>query len=85
MPAVIGLVAGLAAGAYLAVEHGLDHFVWTSVPEQFGWSEPAGWWVVLVLVAGAVGVFAASNLPGHGGRIRILCSGRLLGGPERHP
>jgi H+/Cl- antiporter ClcA len=67
LAAVVGLGAGLAAVAYLAVEHGLDHLVWTSVPEQFGWSEPAAWWVVLVLVCGAVGVFAASKLPGHGG------------------
>ncbi|MGB8022040.1 MAG: chloride channel protein [Candidatus Nanopelagicales bacterium] len=67
LAAVVGLGAGLAAVAYLAVEHGLDHLVWTSVPEQFGWSEPAAWWVVLVLVAGALGVFAASKLPGRGG------------------
>ena len=67
LAAAVGLGAGLAAVAYLAVEHGLDHVVWTSVPEQFGWSEPAAWWVVLVLVAGALGVFAASKLPGHGG------------------
>ncbi len=67
LASVVGLGAGLVAVAYLAVEHGLDHLVWTSVPEQFGWSEPAAWWVVLVLVAGALGVFAASKLPGHGG------------------
>ena len=65
--ATIGLGAGLAAVAYLAVEHRLDHLVWTWVPEQFGWSEPAAWWVLLVLVAGALGVYGASKLPGHGG------------------
>lgn len=64
---VIGLGAGLAAVTFLAVEHALIHLVWTTVPEYFGWSEPAGWWVVLVLVAGALGVVAASKLPGHGG------------------
>lgn len=67
LASAVGLGAGLAAVAYLAVEHGLDHVVWTSVPEQFGWSEPAAWWVVLVLVAGALGTFAATRLPGHGG------------------
>ena len=67
LAALVGLGAGLAAVAYLSVEHGLDHLVWDSVPEQFGWSEPAAWWVVLVLVAGGLGVFAASKLPGHGG------------------
>jgi H+/Cl- antiporter ClcA len=64
---LVGFGAGLAAVAYLSVEHGLDHLVWTSVPELFGWSEPAAWWVALVLVAGALGTFAASKLPGHGG------------------
>ncbi len=67
LASLVGLGAGLAAVAYLAVEHGLDHIVWTAVPEQFGWSEPAAWWVVLVLVSGALGVVAASKLPGHGG------------------
>ena len=67
LASAVGLGAGLAAVAYLAVEHGLDHIVWTSVPEQFGWSEPAAWWVALVLLAGSLGVYAASKLPGHGG------------------
>lgn len=67
LASLVGLGAGLAAVAFLAIQHGLDHIVWTSVPEQFGWSEPAAWWVVLVLVAGALGVYAASKLPGHGG------------------
>jgi H+/Cl- antiporter ClcA len=64
---LVGLLAGLAAVAYLSVEHGVHDLIWSWVPEQFGWSEPAAWWVVLVLVAGALGVFAASKLPGHGG------------------
>lgn len=67
MAALVGLLSGLAAVAYLAVEHSLDHLVWTSVPDLFGWSEPAAWWVLLVLLAGALGVILASRLPGHGG------------------
>ena len=67
LAAAVGLAAGLAAVAYLALEHGLHHAVWAWVPEQFGWSEPSAWWVVVVLVTGALGVFAANKLPGHGG------------------
>jgi H+/Cl- antiporter ClcA len=67
LASLVGLGAGLAAVAFLAVEHGLDHIVWTSIPDQFGWSEPAAWWVLLVLVAGGLGVYAVSKLPGHGG------------------
>lgn len=67
LASLIGVGAGLAAVAFLAVEHGLEGVIWTSVPEQFGWSEPAAWWVILVLLAGALGVFAASKLPGNGG------------------
>ncbi len=51
----------------LPVENGLENMLWTSVAEQFGWSEPGTWWVVLVLVAGAQGVYAARKIPGHGG------------------
>lgn len=67
LAALVGVSSGLAAVAYLALEHSLDHFVWNSIPERFGWSEPAAWWVVLVLVVGAIGVFLACRLPGHGG------------------
>jgi H+/Cl- antiporter ClcA len=65
--AVIGIAAAGAAVLFVTVEHWLQHVLWHGLPEQFGWEEPAAWWVVGVLVVGAVLVWLATRLPGHGG------------------
>jgi H+/Cl- antiporter ClcA len=64
---VIGLVAAAGAVAFTTVEHWLQHWLWQSLPDRFGWDEPAWWWVIAILMLGAVLTFAASQLPGHGG------------------
>lgn len=63
--AVIGLVSGGAVVGYLAMEHQLQHFLWHTIPDALG-STPA-WWIFTVLIVGAVGVWLAEKLPGHGG------------------
>lgn len=63
--ALVGLLAGGGVVLFLAVEHQLSHVLWTVVPDALGGTP--GWWVVLVLVAGALGVWGALKLPGHGG------------------
>jgi len=63
--AIIGVLAGGGVVLFLAVEHQLQKLFWTTVPDQLGGTP--GWWVFTVLVAGAVGVWAALKLPGHGG------------------
>ncbi len=67
LAAVVGLAAGGGVIAFLAVEHRLHHLLWEAAPEFFGWSEPAAWWIYAVLMLGAVGVWLALKLPGHGG------------------
>lgn len=62
---VVGLLAGAAVIAYLTVEHSLQSLLWDTVPEALG-GTPA-WWVFAVLIVGAVGVWLALKLPGHGG------------------
>jgi H+/Cl- antiporter ClcA len=47
--------------------HDVTHVVWASIPDGLGWSEPAGWYVVLVTGAAGLLVAAACRLPGHGG------------------
>lgn len=63
--AVVGLLAGAGVIAFLAVEHQLQNVLWSTIPDALGGTP--GWWVVLVLLAGAVGVWGALKLPGHGG------------------
>jgi H+/Cl- antiporter ClcA len=64
---VVGLVAGGGAALFVAVEHSLQHWLWNSLPEILGHEVAPAWLVVALLVTGAVLVFAASHLPGHGG------------------
>ena len=62
---IVGVLAGVAVIAYLSVEHALQSLLWETIPEALG-GTPA-WWVFGVLLVGAVGVWAALKLPGHGG------------------
>lgn len=62
---VVGLAAGAGVIAFLAAEHQLQNLLWTTIPDSLG-STP-GWWVFAVLIVGAVGVWGALKLPGHGG------------------
>ncbi len=63
--ALVGVLAGGGVVLFLAVEHQLQNLFWQTIPDQLGGTP--GWWVFTVLVAGAVGVWAALKLPGHGG------------------
>jgi len=67
LAAVIGVGAGAAVVAFLAVEHRVAHLVWETLPETFGATGVPNWWVYVVLILGAVGVWAALKLPGRGG------------------
>jgi H+/Cl- antiporter ClcA len=65
--ALLGVPVALAATLFQTAIHDVIHVVWDVVPQWFGWSEPPGWYVVLVpALAGAL-VAAAIRLPGHGG------------------
>lgn len=62
---VVGLAAGAAVMVFLTVEHYFQTLLWTTVPNLLG-GTPA-WWVYVVLLLGAVGVWVAMKLPGGGG------------------
>ena len=47
--------------------HDLIHFVWEYLPDEFGWDEPAWWYVILVPGLAGLLVAGAVRLPGHGG------------------
>jgi H+/Cl- antiporter ClcA len=65
----LGLVAGTLGLAYVTVEHWLQHFLWTEIPELLGAAEgDVQWWLVLLLpAAGGLLTAAARLLPGDGG------------------
>jgi H+/Cl- antiporter ClcA len=47
--------------------HDVIHLVWDVIPDEFGWSEPSWWYVILVPGLAGLLVAAAVRLPGHGG------------------
>ena len=64
---VVGLLAGLAASVFIKAEDGVRQLLWTDLPDALGYDGTPAWLVVAILVTGALIVYVASQLPGHGG------------------
>jgi H+/Cl- antiporter ClcA len=67
LAALLGFPVAFAAVLFQTAIHDLTHVVWDVVPDEFGWSEPAWWYVILVPGLAGLLVAAAVRLPGHGG------------------
>jgi H+/Cl- antiporter ClcA len=65
--ALLGVPVAFAAVLFQTAIHDVIHFVWEVVPHWLDWSEPAGWYVVLVPGLAGILVALALRLPGHGG------------------
>lgn len=64
---IVGVVSSLGAVAFTVVEHQVQNYLWNTLPTQLGWAAPPWFWVLGVLLAGAVLTWAASHLRGGGG------------------
>jgi H+/Cl- antiporter ClcA len=69
--ALIGFPVALLAILFTSAVHGIEEFLWHDLPEDFGWTEPAWWYVLAVPAAGGALVAAALRLPGKGGHPAI--------------
>jgi chloride channel protein, CIC family len=67
LAALLGVPVAFAAVLFQTAIHDLTHLVWDVLPDDFGWSEPAWWYVILVPGLAGLLVAAAVRLPGHGG------------------
>ncbi len=67
LAALLGFPVAFAAVLFQTAIHDLIHLVWQAIPDEFGWSEPAWWYVILVPGLAGLLVAAAVRLPGHGG------------------
>ena len=65
--ALLGVPVAFAAVLFQTAIHDVIHLVWDVIPDEFGWSEPSWWYVVLVPGLAGLLVAAAVRLPGHGG------------------
>src|SRR4026209_1495588 len=67
LAALLGFPVAFAAVLFQTAIHDLIHLVWQTIPDEFGWSQPAWWYVILVPGLAGLLVAAAVRLPGHGG------------------
>jgi H+/Cl- antiporter ClcA len=67
LAALLGVPVAFAAVLFQTAIHDLIHFVWEYLPDEFGWDEPAWWYVILVPGLAGLLVAGAVRLPGHGG------------------
>jgi H+/Cl- antiporter ClcA len=70
LAAVVGVVASLAAWAFLELVHQTQVGVFEGLPEDLGYGAAPTWWPLPVLgLAGLVVAFAIARLPGDGGHV----------------
>ncbi len=67
LAALVGVVAAGAATAFTSLVHAAEDALWHTAPSALGMDEPPWWWVLGLLVVGAVVVALAVRLPGRGG------------------
>src|SRR4026209_2490654 len=71
LAALLGFPVAFAAVLFQTAIHDLIHLVWQTIPDEFGWSQPAWWYVILVPGLAGLLVAAAVRLPGHGGHSQL--------------
>jgi len=67
MAIVLGIGGALAASLFLFIQGQLEKLLWTTIPQALGLGDKAWWYVVLVLLVGALLVLLARRLPGQTG------------------
>lgn len=68
--APLGVLAALISWGFLELVFHLQEWVFTDLPEAFGYDSEPLWWSLPVLgLAGAIAAAAIVRLPGHGGHI----------------
>ena len=65
--ALLGAPVAVAAAAFMSLSHGLTTLVWTTIPDDAGWTAPPWWYVLAVPAIAGLLVAAAVRLPGHAG------------------
>ncbi|MER8001125.1 chloride channel protein [Streptomyces sp. NPDC095613] len=70
LAALLGVPVSLVAFGFLALEHAVQHWLWTELPHHWGWSRAPLWWPLpLLAVAGSVVAGVVARLPGRGGHV----------------
>ncbi|MFJ5280554.1 chloride channel protein [Streptomyces parvulus] len=79
---LLGVPIALACFFFVGLQHQLQHWVWTSLPEAAGYDTPPWWWPLPALVlAGLILAPIVTRMPGAGGHLPV----NGLGGPPVGP
>ncbi|CAL9621212.1 chloride channel protein [Streptomyces sp. enrichment culture] len=83
---LLGVPIALACFFFVGLQHALQHWVWTSLPEAAGYDTPPWWWPLPALVlAGLVLAPIVTRLPGGGGHLPVNGLGGAPVGPRALP
>ena len=81
LAAVIGVAVSFISWAFLEIVHYTQRWLFTDLPDDFGWHSIPSWWYLLVLgVAGLPVALAIVRLPGSGGH--VPAHGLQMGGTQ---
>ncbi|MFC8718397.1 chloride channel protein [Kitasatospora sp. NPDC057198] len=80
--ALVGVPVSLAAFGFVSLEHELQHWVWETLPKEWGHPHAPWWWPLPALaLAGLLLAPIVTRMPGRGGHVPVLG----LGGPPTLP
>ncbi|MFJ9201285.1 chloride channel protein [Streptomyces flaveolus] len=83
---LLGVPIALACFFFVALQHELQHWVWTSLPEAAGYGTPPWWWPLPALVlAGLILAPIVTRMPGAGGHLPVNGLGGAPVGPKALP
>ncbi|MGW6918630.1 chloride channel protein [Kitasatospora sp. NPDC054939] len=72
LSALIGVPVSLAAFGFVSLEHELQHWIWESLPEAWGFDRAPWWWPLpTLLLAGLLTAPVIVWMPGHGGHVPV--------------
>ena len=81
--AVVGVVSAALASGFYWLQRESEDLVWKDIPERLGaTTNPPWWWVLAVLLVGAIAVWGARKLPGDGGHKPLHGFGMDIGPKE---
>ncbi|MYU21957.1 chloride channel protein [Streptomyces sp. SID8352] len=83
---LLGIPVSLACFFFVGLQHQLQHWVWTSLPEAVGYRVPPWWWPLpTLLLAGLVLAPIVTRMPGAGGHLPVNGLGGTPVGPRELP
>ncbi|MEV5099451.1 MULTISPECIES: chloride channel protein [Streptomyces] len=83
---LLGVPIALACFFFVGLQHELQHWVWTALPEAVGYDDPPWWWPLPALVlAGLILAPIVTRMPGGGGHLPVNGLGGAPVGPRALP